>query len=189
MTDVEAARLAERKRYSEIYGSMPDYRMGSRRLQETISFLREVPRGSLLDVSCGRQEILSYAEGVGFGPVLGTEYTPELCDGRSVIEAPAHALPFADLTFDVVTMFDVVEHLVPGDDELACRELNRVATKTILVSANNKPSVLPLHGDLHINKRPYKQWDALFRSWFCGEVSWISRGSSTLSEYWRIKLS
>lgn len=44
--------------------------------------------------------------------------------GLDVRQAPAHELPFADRSVDIVTAFDVLEHL--GDDLRAAREFRRV---------------------------------------------------------------
>jgi hypothetical protein len=89
----------------------------------------------------------------------------------------------------VVSLFDVIEHLIPGDDELACRELARVAKRHILITANNRPSFNKAGDDLHINKRPYEEWDQLFKSWFHGaRVTWIRGHRSYISEAWRVDL-
>jgi hypothetical protein len=89
-------------------------------------------------------------------------------------------------------MLDVIEHLIPGDDELACRELARVARHHIINTANNKPSISkPAKDVLHINRRPYEEWNTLFHKWFLGaRVRWISKGvkRAYISEAWRIDL-
>jgi ubiquinone/menaquinone biosynthesis C-methylase UbiE len=164
--DLDEARRAEHAKYVRAYAEMDKYRIGNRRLADTLSDLGTIKaRGSFLDVGCGRGEILREARGMGFDPVRGTEIVPDLIDGKTVVRAEVHALPFPDKSFDVVTMLDVIEHLIPGDDELACRELARVARSHILVTANNLPSIV--HGeDVHILKRPYEEWHRLFAAWF-----------------------
>lgn len=182
-----AARDAERARYTTAY-ARENYRMGQRRMADAVRDLAALPcRGSYLDVSCGRGEMLVHAEHMGFAPVQGTEVVHTLLNER-VIYAEVHALPFGDDAFDVVTMFDVIEHLIPGDDERACRELACVARRHILVSANNRPSLEPDGSDLHINKRPYEEWDTLFRAWFGpATVTWL-KGHRYVSETWQIDL-
>lgn len=187
--DIEAARSAEHQKYRRTYSAQPKYRMGPARMSDAIGDLSALPcRGSYLDVSCGRGEMVRAALRIGFASAIGTEIVPELIDGETVFAAEVHALPFADKSFDVASMFDVIEHLIPGDDEAACRELARVASRHILISANNRPSFSKAGDDLHINKRPYDQWDEMFRSIFPGKVTWIKDGHQYVSETWRVDL-
>jgi len=131
--------------------------------------------------------MLVEAAKLGFEPVVGTEIVKALLSD-AVKYAEVHALPFEDKSFDVVTLFDVIEHLIPGDDELACREMARVARRHIILTANNKRSRNKAGDELHINRRPYAEWDVLFRAWFPGEVTWIKGPRSYVSEAWRIDL-
>lgn len=157
-------RAAEFQKYEKAY-RRDDYRMGAARLTDAQEDLRSIPvRGKYLDVSCGRGEMLKYAKDLGFEETFGTEVVGDLIAG-SVIYAEAHALPFHDKRFNVVSLFDVIEHLLPGDDKAACEELARVATDYVLLTANNRPSN-SMGMELHVNRRPYDEWDELFREWF-----------------------
>lgn len=182
------ARQAEHQKYVRTYRS-PRYRMKVKRMRDATNDLRDLPvRGAYLDVSCGWGDMLEQAAKLGFSPVMGTEIVPSLIDGHRVKYAEVQALPFEADSFDVVTMFDVIEHLIPGDDELACKELMRVARHHIVITANNKPSISKPYGDiLHINRRQYEVWDKLFGRWFSPhKVTWL-KGERT-SEAWRIDL-
>ena len=179
----DALREIEFAKYVRAYAS-GRYRMGDKRRKTAIADLGVlIGHGSLLDVGCGHGEMLKESARLGFAPVRGTEVVPELLKRADVSYAEAHALPFPDNTFDVVTMFDVIEHLIPGDDEAACRELRRVARNAIFISANKHASTFG-NEELHINRRSYEEWDALFRDWFAGwGVAWLdNRGSA--SETW-----
>jgi hypothetical protein len=187
LSDRSALRKQEQAKYVRAYRES-EYRMGARRMADTLKDLAEVPPGSLLDVGCGRGELFEPAQSMGFNPVHGVEVVPELVDGHRVVYGQVHALPFSELAFDVVTMFDVIEHLVPGDDELACRELARVARKHILVTANNETSQKAIGEELHINRRSYDEWDALFRQWFPGTVTKIAGERQHPSQGWRVDL-
>ena len=139
----------------------PSYGLGKRRRDHIHYHLKRVhPKGSLLDVSTGRGEVLHMACALGFTPVRGTEAVRYLCDGDTVHHALAHDLPFPDDSFDTVTMFDVLEHLLPEDTEAVCRELARVARSNILLTVHNGPSSWRSSGgDLHINRRAsYEAW-------------------------------
>jgi ubiquinone/menaquinone biosynthesis C-methylase UbiE len=183
-------RRAEHAKYDRAYALNPNYRMKRERMADAARDLAALPiRGTYLDVACGRGEMLCEATRIGFDVVMGTEIVPDLVDGKRVVYGEAHALPFLAKQWNVVTLFDVIEHLVAGDDELACRELARVARDHILITANNRPSFNKAGDDLHINKRPYDEWDRLFRQWFAGAaVTWIKGQRAYVSECWRIDL-
>lgn len=187
---LEEARLREHKKYERAYAMNAKYRMKKERMQDAVDDLSALPcRGSYLDVSCGRGDMLDQAARLGFSPVQGTEIVPGLIDGSRVVRAEVHNLPFEAGSFDVVTMFDVIEHLLRGDDKNACRELRRVAHRHVILTANNRPSFNKAGDDLHINKRPYEKWDSLFRKWFDGcRVTWIKGNRHYVSEAWRIDL-
>jgi len=187
---MQLQREAERQKYETVY-RRKTYAMGANRKHDAEKVLASLGvHGSYLDIGCGRGEMLGYAESLGYKTVRGVEQVSYLTDGERVIQGEVHALPFPDKSFDVVAMFDVIEHLLPGDDEAACRELNRVARKHVLLTASNNPSHCPDTGaDLHINKRPYSKWDELFREWFDGDVIWRPVQTICPSEMmWRIDL-
>jgi SAM-dependent methyltransferase len=184
----ECARAAEFAKYDRAY-TEPGYRMKGDRLADAKRDLAELPcRSSYLDVSCGRGDMLREAEALGFSAVQGTEIVSDLISPPRIVYAQAHELPFGDRSFAVVSLFDVIEHLLPGDDEAACKELLRVAQRHILLTANNRPSFNKAGDDLHINKRPYDIWDGLFREWFDGCTVTRLTGRKYVSEAWRIDL-
>lgn len=185
---LDEARAAEHAKYHRAYALNPKYRMKAQRMADAVNDLRALPcRGSYLDVSCGRGEMLKEARKLGFKITTGTEIVPELLSA-SIFYSEVHDLRFNANFAEVVTMFDVIEHLIPGDDERACKELARVASRHVLLTANNKPSFNKAGDDLHINKRPYEEWDRLFREWFPGTVTWIRGRRNYVSEAWRVDL-
>jgi len=152
------ARATEVARYARAY-KRPEYRLGDLRRAHIISHLNRIPKGSLLDVSTGRGEVLEIAASLGHDPVQGTEAVDYLCDGDAIRHAYAHSLPFDDNAFDTVTMFDVMEHLLPRDTGPACKELVRVARSRVLLTVHNGRSLFGGEGDLHINRRAsYEDW-------------------------------
>jgi ubiquinone/menaquinone biosynthesis C-methylase UbiE len=192
MIITDEARQTERAKYKKAYSNR-NYRMSERRRLDACANLKSMrTKGPYLDVSCGQGDMIKQAKLMGFNPVHGTEIVDQLCDGITVVKGWCHALPFGDKSFDVVTMFDVIEHLIPGDDEAACREMLRVARKHIMISANNMPSVKAIGVDLHINKRPYDEWESLFRKWFKpGVVTSLPRVHDVgpkASPLWRVDL-
>jgi len=184
----QAAREAEFVKYARAYEAT-NYGMGENRKAYAVFDLRSLPiRGSYLDVGCGRGELLSLAPGLGFGPVFGTEVVPALLDEPRIRYAEAHCLPFADHSIDVVSLLDVLEHLVPGDDEAACREACRVARHHVLLTANCRESRNHVGDRLHINIRSYQEWDRLLREWCRGVVRRIEPHGRAMSARWRVDL-
>ncbi len=183
-------RQREFMKYTEAY-QKPGYAMGPSRKKDAQADLLALPcRGKYLDVGCGRGEMLTYALSIGFSRVQGFEVVIDLIDADTKVSySECHNLKCEDKEFDISSMFDVLEHLVPGDDQLACKELARVTKSHILLTANNKDSKLADDTQLHINKRPYEEWDSLFREWFAGakKVVWL-KSHKYVSEGWRIDL-
>lgn len=182
-------RLHEHEKYVRAY-QIKNYAMGDGRKRDAIKNLSALPvRGSYLDVGCGRGEMVDYAASIGFNPVWGVDVVPALIH-NCVIYGEAHDLPFPDKSFDVATLFDVIEHLVPGDDEAACKELLRVARRHILLTANSGNSFLPDGTQLHINQRPRQEWDRLFAEWFAPGKAYRLQGPIHYpnSPSWRVDL-
>ena len=183
---LKESRSTEIQKYVEAY-KVPWYHAGTPRMEQSMDVLRSLnTSGSLLDVSCGRREFLWLAKGAGFDTCRGTEVVPGLIDKEQVVYAEAHTLPFDDNSFDVVTSWDVMEHLLPGDDEAACREMERVARKYVLLGISNSRGHFRRRTVLHINRRPYDEWDRLLKEWFSGEVCRMS--GNLISETWVVKL-
>ena len=180
---LSSRRLSEHRKYAEAYKSR-DYRMGRDRLRCAREDLEGLT-GSLLDVGCGRGEVLRLAEELGL-EAFGAEVVPSLIDGKQVVYGEAYDLPFADDSIDHVTMFDVMEHLLPEDAERTVRELARVSRETVTLAISNVSDVR--NGvELHINRRPYEDWDRDLREWVPGEWEW-KRGRNHVSETWVLRL-
>lgn len=174
-------RQNEIEKYRAVYQKYPDYRMFPDRLLPVVAALKD-KSGSLLDVSCGRGELMQAAADMGFSPVAGTEAVPELCS-YCVIQAQIHDLPFDDKSFDVVTCIDVIEHILEPDIVPALRELERVARKFVLIAAADYPTYWD-GVNLHPSARPYSAWHELFSKTFTGKVTRI--GPTSTSEMWGI---
>lgn len=183
---MDTDRQSELTKYEAAY-THANYRLGDRRKAHIDKHLERIPKGNLLDVSTGRGEVLSIAEGHGHYPVQGTEAVAYLCDGERVVHALGHDLPFADAAFDTVTMFDVMEHLVSSDTGLVCKELKRVAAKRVLLTVHNGPSRFA-GMDLHINRRAsYEAWHEELADHFdCSVIRWGLQGS--ISEMFEVIL-
>ncbi len=111
----------------------------SRRLREAFEVAEVTPGMRILDIGCGRGEILRHCArlgargyGVDYAPVAVrmaralVEADEESRDAVSVYLADAKVLPFPNFSFDRVLMFDLVEHLHPWELDRALAEARRV---------------------------------------------------------------
>lgn len=114
----------------------------SRRLQDAFSVAGVTPGMRVLDIGCGRGEILRHCIRLG-AEVHGVDYAEvaarlsrdavnaERAGGgkplaAGVCRADAKCLPYPNAYFDRVLMFDVVEHLHPWELQEAMLEVRRV---------------------------------------------------------------
>jgi SAM-dependent methyltransferase len=111
----------------------------SRRLSQAFEVAEVVPGMRVLDIGCGRGEILRHCSSRG-ARAYGVDYAPvalrmarklAIPDGRGqgalgIYQADAKVLPFPDASFDRVLMFDLVEHLHPWELDQALAEAWRV---------------------------------------------------------------
>jgi ubiquinone/menaquinone biosynthesis C-methylase UbiE len=112
----------------------------SRRLSAAFTLAEVTPGMSILDVGCGRGEILRHCARLG-ATAYGIDYAEvavrmsqrvirsfdsDMRAKTAVMQADAKRLPFPDEAFDRVLMFDVVEHLHPWELHTAMREVHRV---------------------------------------------------------------
>lgn len=184
-------RRAEREKYELVYNNPTlNYRMGGARMldaEQDVLWAQGEGCQTYLDIGCGRGEMLQYAKHIGYIDAFGTEIVQEL-QTDYVFPLFAHELAdhFGPGSIDLVSCFDVIEHLLPGDDIALLDNMQHVARRCMVVTANNKPSVDPATGnDLHINKRPYDEWDDIIReAWKGWNVERVT-GKTYVSETWR----
>jgi len=100
------------------------------RLKEIISRIPFQKNERVLDIGCGRGEVLLHCLKKGV-EVIGIDYAEaatRLTSRKKVIvlQANAKKLPFMDSSFGKVLLFDVVEHLYPKELEQMMKEIRRV---------------------------------------------------------------
>jgi cyclopropane fatty-acyl-phospholipid synthase-like methyltransferase len=111
----------------------------SRRLSAAFAVAAVQPGMKVLDVGCGRGEILRHCARLG-ADAYGVDYAPVAVDMASkalagerqapgktgVAQSDAKRLPFPNEFFDRALMFDVVEHLYPWELDQSLAEVARV---------------------------------------------------------------
>lgn len=110
------------------------------RVSRAIELLHLAPGLRLLDIACGRGEVPALASRVG-AEAVGIDYSDasiafaasvrrvlgaKQASHFSLVQGDACELPFADASFDRVSMLDIVEHLVPDQLERMFREVARI---------------------------------------------------------------
>lgn len=137
----------------ELRANLRDY------LQRTLALLGErhdgAPAPRLLDVGCGSGTLLTEAKDLGFG-VEGIDLAPGLAAHvRSTLDCPVHEgfLPSLDLpaeSFDVVTMYDLIEHVEdPPVDLAAVLRILRPGGVLMLLTPNEHALVRALAKAAH----------------------------------------
>lgn len=123
--------------YQEFLSSEGGYL--SQRLIEALKVAGIAPGMAVLDIGCGRGEILRHTAQMG-ARAYGIDYaaaavhlSQQVAGHRApeepqigVYQASALSLPFEPETFDRVLMLDIVEHLYPEELSVALREAHRV---------------------------------------------------------------
>ena len=126
----------------------------SRRLAAAFAVAEVTPGMKVLDVGCGRGEIVRHCARLG-ADAFGIDYAPvavsmsqKAVEGEEqrlgktgVAQADAKTLPFPDGYFDRVLMFDVVEHLYPWELHTAMLDVGRVMKPGGLFVVHTAPNV------------------------------------------------
>lgn len=174
-------------KYRKVY-QVEEYRMGGARKAYAEENIRSADDcSSYLDVGCGRGEMVAFARNIGMES-SGVEAVEYLTNGDDIVPGLAWDLPFSDNSVDLVTLFDVIEHILPEDTDKVLKELGRVANKKLFITAANYSSK-SLGEELHINIKPYQEWDGVIRAAFpAAEVTWLPRKHNIASETWSIRL-
>ena len=130
----------------------------SRRLEAAFQVAAVRPGMRVLDIGCGRGEILRHCAGLG-ADAFGIDYAPVAVDlakqllagsdpaapvpaaKLGIAQSDAKTLPFPDQAFDRVLMFDVVEHLYPWELDKCLAEVRRVLKPGGAFIAHTAPNV------------------------------------------------
>jgi cyclopropane fatty-acyl-phospholipid synthase-like methyltransferase len=126
----------------------------SRRLESAFGVAEIAPGMRVLDVGCGRGEIVRHCARLG-ADAFGIDYAPVAvsmsqqavtsdlrASGRTgVAQSDAKVLPFPSGHFDRALMFDVVEHLYPWELHQSMLEIRRVLKPGGMFVIHTAPNV------------------------------------------------
>ena len=155
--------MTELEKYQGIYGSVDFSQYG-----HTCHGARAVPIVArwqpkrVIDVGCGHNEFAQrLRQSLPEASVIGADFA---CTSADLI-CWAHQIPGPDKDFDVVTAFDVLEHLPPEDVDKTLSEWSRIAER-FCVSISYVDSKNRWQGQtLHPTVRPEGWWiDRLMRA-------------------------
>lgn len=172
--------------YAEKYGEYPTNRL-------TVERLELAPDATVLDIGCGTAAALRHAAAkVTAGRLIGVDPVPRMVEiakdkvaahpASSRIQvhvAPAHALPLADASVDVVLALDSYDHWAPHQRE-GLAEVRRVLAlggRLVVVKDASVPyaakakkgflAVLGESGFEVVDQRETTEADASFTTWIC----------------------
>jgi ubiquinone/menaquinone biosynthesis C-methylase UbiE len=165
--DLQVRRKAEIEKYRQVYRDYPRYTNRQVRIDLTREWIESHPGVDwLLDVGCGRGEVVDMARNLGLG-VRGCDVVPELCcpgEGIDLI-AGAHRLPYSSNKFDLVTCTDVMEHILEDDVPTVLSEMARVSCGPILLVICHIPDRPGKYGPdaLHVTVQLRTWWENKIR--------------------------
>lgn len=147
-------RQHELKKYKKLAAQDPKYG-ATNHGAAAVPLIKSWAPKRVLDCGCGRNLLVQELRLAGI-EALGVDFAFPEAD----FQAPLHALPFRDGAFDVITAFDVLEHVLPEDVELVLDEFRRVATKgKFCFSICYRPSRKTVDGEnLHPTVREESWW-------------------------------
>ncbi len=151
----------------------------SRRLRDAFAVARVYPGMRVLDVGCGRGEIITHCMRLGV-EVYGIDYAEvatlmtrdvianeertgaEETTKAGVCRSDAKYLPFPNHYFDRVLLFDVVEHLYPWELDQTLKDIRRILKKD---------------GSVIIHTAPNRWYDAYAYPWVRHFRTMLGQGS------------
>lgn len=138
---------------------------------------------SVLDVGCGdgrfcgwcykNIENIEYVHGIDVMLNPHVEYPK----GVGFTEGCMQELPYSDNSFDFVTAFDVIEHLLPVDVPIGLQEMLRVSKRGVVISVGKRNSPIRIDGKvvhLHPSNRNDEWWMERFSELDCSVEKIVS---------------
>lgn len=127
--------ICERDKYIWIYSKNGSHSYGKRNHGfGAYQLILDMKPNSLLDIGCGKGNFVEWANENGINAV-GLDFA----SGYG-IQADLLNMPFSNNFFEMITAFDVIEHLLPEELEQGLSEMFRVAERWWVISIGYGPS-------------------------------------------------
>ena len=140
--------MEEKSKYDYIYTHPNLYKTYGKSThgRRAIPFLSKWDADSLVDIGCGHNLFKKeFIDSTSCKSVVGVDFS---CESADVI-SDAQELPFVDKQFDVLTSFDMLEHLLPETVDTVLSEMARISRRFCLsisyVKSITKVKGQPLH--------------------------------------------
>lgn len=149
----------EKQKYDKIYNELSKGKgrlSGYGHSNHGKSYLTEANKyKSVLDIGCGHNEFIKLLRGeFPQRKLIGIDFS---CPGADMNE-DVLSLPFEDKEFELLTSFDMLEHVAPDDVDDAFREMCRVS-KRFSFRISYRPSCHSIDNEnLHPTVRPEQWW-------------------------------
>jgi ubiquinone/menaquinone biosynthesis C-methylase UbiE len=147
-------------KYNHNYKSFAD---GKKLIPELETVLSKInfSNKSVLDIGCGRGEVLVYSLTKGAKKAVGIDYsntavdiskdtisTSDLPEGKKsagyVYNMDAKSLNFPDESFDIAVLLDVIEHLYDWELKKCLSEVHRVLKPNGIIVIHTSPNKIPM---------------------------------------------
>lgn len=149
--------MTELAKYTGIFSSPKKYPHYGRSNhgKGSLPILKDMAPKSMVDVGCGWNEFVKTARREIAGlSAIGVDFA---CPGAD-LTASASSLPLSRKSVDVITSFDMLEHLLPEEVDATLEEFARVS-RAFIFSISYVPSVTKWEGQgLHPTVQPEKWW-------------------------------
>lgn len=120
---------------------------------------------SVCDVGCGNGMFVNDMVSMGMKEVYGVDLVTVAMnlviknDGIEYHDSVANNLPLEDNSVDLLTAFDVLEHIAPSEVESSLEEFARVSKKYMMFSISHRQSGEEHEGEnLHLTVQPFDWW-------------------------------
>jgi len=160
--------MQEIEKYKLIYSNPQQYSNygHSNHGSQSLDLILNLSISSIIDVGCGFNEFCNSIRKKLNIFCLGVDFA---CPGADII-ANACDLPFNKKQFDLLTSFDMLEHLLPSEIETCLKEFNRVSKKFIF-SISYRPSFITCKGyNLHPTVKQESWWIEKIQDAGCANV-------------------